>query len=434
MKKGMDLLLEFIDKEIEAIALENKRPLREAVEKMGLDELVSLGQSQASAENYDCSEVKINRGDIVEGIVAAAIAASFYNRGGPVKAGEIFWWLEEGSGEFELPGNKNISIDFTSRVAGSGDEHLRDIRFIPCLIGEYEGALKYVNEYATSIVRKTIEGIQKDGEPHTIYIGADGTSDQKGTKADVKLYLDDSPIAGLKPLSLKVKGGEQFFQVAIASPVAGIERMFNDILELGIGVSDFKKYYDREPGWKTQYSARISQKGAKKDSRIGDFLKKAKPKFIEIYREAAKKLDNSLKNPEYIKTTLANSIVKGMTGEEDIVMLKIDNQAGRYFVRNREAISKLAEKDVFDFETKLIDEGGWPVIHVYAINKESGARYGIFQLRVRADSKKSGKDKYSPWFRHYMETLPGFFEFDKDVQKQKSAGVLEFVDRQIFSS
>jgi hypothetical protein len=423
MKKGTELLLEFIDKEIEAIALENKRPLREAVEKMGLDELVSLGKSQASAEDYDCSEVKINRGDIVEGIVAAAIAASFYNRGGPVKAGEIFWWLEEGSGEFELPGDKNISIDFTSRVAGSGDEHLKDIRFIPCLIGEYEGTLKYVNEYATSIVRKTIEGIQKDGEPHTIYIGAEGTSDQKGTKADVKLYLDDSPIAGLKPLSLKTKGGEQFFQVAIADPVAGLDKMFNDILKLGINVSGFKKYYDNEPGWKTQYSARISQEGAKKDPRIMPFLEKAISEYKKVYqKEVYTKLSQLLKDPEYIKTTLASAIMKGMVGKEDIVMLKVDNRAGRYFVRNREAISKLAEKDVFDFKTELADEKGWPEIKINVVNKTTGKEYELLKIRTRADSAKSrASGKYSPWFRHLMSTGSGFFDFDEDVAWQISA-------------
>lgn len=423
MKKESKLLLEFIDEEIEAIAPPNARLLREATEGMGLDELVSLGQSQASADGYDCRQDKVNRGDVVEGIVAAAIAASFYNKGAPVKAGQIFWWLKEGAGVFELPGHPNISIDFTSKVAGGGDSHLEDVRFVPCLIGEYEGALSYVNGYAAGIVKETIEGINraKSKSPHTIYIGADGTSDQKGSKADVKVLLDDEPIAGLKPLSLKVKGGEQFFQVAVTNPVAGIDKMFNDTLKLGIDVPGFKKYYDNEPGWKTQYSARISQENAEKDPRMKRFLEKAISEYKEVYKKAAAELSKLLKDPEYIKTTLASAIVEGMVGKEDIVMLKIDNRAGRYFVRNREAISKLAEKDVFDFKTELVGEKGWPEIKVNVANKTTGKEYELLKIRPRADSAKSSSGKYSPWFRHLMSTGSGFFDFDEDVERQISA-------------
>lgn len=204
-----------------------------------MQRLKSFIQERVMAKKIDA-----NRGDVAEVVVGAAVTAKFYSAPtGKVSRRDVEGILRKvistGNMKITRPdmssGTTEISDDIRFKVGVpakawafiSKSKNWKDVDDL------FDSAIKYVN----SDVRlgKQTSLMYRNSKHNDIFINSDGTGDQKGTKADIKLEIDGKPT--VNQISLKVKGGEQFAQVAGVT----FEKQTTIWGKLGIDVKSAKK-------------------------------------------------------------------------------------------------------------------------------------------------------------------------------------------------
>ena len=177
----------------------------------------------------------------------------------------------------------------------------------------FQSSIAYVNSDRRLDLQ--CKAMYNNSKENDIFINSDGTGDQKGTKADIKLIIDEKPTKN--QISLKVKGGEQFAQVAGVT----FEKQTTIWGKLGIDVSSAKNNYDKYFA-KVDLETRFKDRDSINKTDVGENLRLA---ASEAYKMGAKQLKSKLsKSDSQMLQKLGDFIKEGAAlGDKNIELVKL---------------------------------------------------------------------------------------------------------------
>lgn len=368
-------------------------------------------------------DLKFNRGDVAEGVLGAALAAKFINRPKSLKDNNIrltkqmidkvlddIFKNSSHKKEYKVKdvlvrqGKVSIDkIDFTMNLPAAAVELLSSKEDRKVVHDLYESSIEYIEE----TWMKEILIFATNGKIDKVDISSDGVGDQKGTKADIKLKLNGQDYS--RQISLKVKGGDQFFQVSGHEFEKQIT-LWGDILKLDIGkmkkkYEDSLKTYDKSEFFLSREDKRVEV--------VKDMLKNA---TSIVYREAAKQMQAKVKSKDSeFFTNLATIIFHGATkGNETIELVKLEKGKFKQLKFNKDFVKTYSDVLKRNDLRIMFVEGIDPVVRIYANSVIKNNLIIQFRTKIATESTttKAGK-KYSPYLRNIVESGPSMFNLSK---------------------
>jgi len=356
-----------------------------------------------------------NRGDVAEGIVAAAIVAKLSKR----IDGEIGEVTPEDVVEYvskikapkqiitsrvpDLRGRVEDIVSFSIAMPEKSFGVLIDPDLVHCFMGEYAGAAKYVNNPS---MQKFAFRLANNGISNNILVSAQGTDDQKGTKVDIQINVDGRRLQN--SISLKVKGGDQFAQTV--GP--GFNKQEDFFGPLGIDVSSVKD----------EYEALVSQIPTGKPYASREEIDKlglldiARSATRLVYDEAFRVLESYLQEDkmeaEFV-IKLADFIKKGATLDDSdfVELVKISPNDFKRARFGKKFYRQIQDADLYP--TIKYGKEGNPTIEI-RYRDASGKDTLLVKFRAKLErasgkSAKHGK-KYGVVMRNYLESGDALYE------------------------
>ena len=201
----------------------------------------------------EANKISANRGDVAEIILGAAVTARFYNApqvSTKISKPDVYEMITKvlRSQDVTLQRQDKLSgtvkvddnIRFRVGVPKKAWEFISDKNNWSLVDDLFDSSIAYAN--TDRRLRGQAHALYANGKEDDIFVNSDGTGDQTGTKADIKLLINGKEAP--QQISLKVEGGEQFGQVAgmtfdkqieiwgrLGVNVKPIENKFNDKLK-----------------------------------------------------------------------------------------------------------------------------------------------------------------------------------------------------------
>ena len=355
--------------------------------------------------NEAVTKITANRGDVAEVILGAAVTSRFWKHpvGQDVNENDIRSVLRIvmksnpislNRNDLEIDTKISDTIRFRVGVPKLAYEFLKQEKEWSKVDDLFASSSSYVNSDRRLILQSKI--LAKNGKINDIFVNSDGTGDQKGTKADIKLEVDGKKTRN--QISLKVHGGDQFMQIAGVT-FDKQEQLWG---KLGIDVSRGRKSYE-EYMKKLQTTLTFYDRDSVTKSGSADNMRLAAE---QTYKIAAKELESKLnkKDKETIQK-MANLIKYGATkDDENIELVKL--QSGKF---KKAKFGKKYQENVKNANLAVSYKRKTdPIILVY--DKDLGPIKGkIIQIRARYSIEgvktKAGKT-YKPYLRNLLETGP----------------------------
>ena len=353
---------------------------------------------------------KPNMGDLAEPILACGVASKFANPDAAVSIDAIKKLLRkvikknpeniDGKPGGELKVKDNIFLRVAIRKREW--EWLKDESHWEQIAWQFKAVAQYCNDRSR---KNTIDGkfdlmqgkgrrlhliaraYMLNGRKDEIRVDADGTGDQKGTKADIKITLNGKK-ANMQ-MSLKVKGGDQIGQKAGVP----FDRQYEIFKELGIDVSPARKEYDEavkeiDLGFYFLARAEVSKpKGGAKDMRLPkaiEMQQKLREANSKSYRLAAKICKEKMDaGDEKFVGKLADFLIQyGSLGDKQIEIITLTTKGFKKAKFGRNFKKQLLEyypklKVIFNMD------GGDPAIEFYdpEIGDRSSGDARLFRIR-----------------------------------------------------
>lgn len=206
-----------------------------------------------------------NAGHLAELFMGLAVSAKFFNIGKQLTNEQVFDMT--GHIKSQLDGNnyvfniertitypdmssKSDTLSFLARIpARSAEAFIEQAnarKFNSDLQAVFSSAIKYVNE--SNSVQISCEKVRKDKNNNRIDVVSDGTSDAKGTKADLTLKVDGTKV---NLLSLKTYGSDTLGQTSGLS-FENLSKWFKTNFDLNINAH--KDQFDPAQGEETVYN------------------------------------------------------------------------------------------------------------------------------------------------------------------------------------
>ena len=249
-------------------------PKSVSVKVQGSDNYIPTGQIFKTPEMKG-QKKPFNTGDVGEAFLGAACTAKFEKLGEEINEKDVLDVLqrltvtEEGKNKRGLLTSKAASdtlkyvLVLNQTSFGALDRSVREGKLPPEMIGLNRSAVKWAN--TSQAVKTAIQVAIDDPENNVIVVNSDGVSDQKGTKADLFLTIDESTI---NLLSAKAGDVKQFGQVP-GNSYDKIQTFFKSIF--GVDIKD--SYIDEMNGSDAQHNY---------------------PIFKKIYKDVAEEVENEL--------------------------------------------------------------------------------------------------------------------------------------------
>lgn len=304
-----------------------------------------------------------NAGHLAELFMGLAVSAKFFNIGKELTnqqvmdmIGHIDYAVEGKNYVFTIErtitypdmGAKSDTLSFLARVparsAESFIEQAKKTKFDGDLQAIFSSAIRYVNE--SSSVSTSCEKVRKDKNNNRIDVISDGTTDAKGTKADLTLKVDGSKV---NLLSLKTFGSDtlgQFSGLTLPNLTKWFKINFN--LDITPHLSQFSPDLGEEQIYKNLLKFY--------DDIVHPFVVKTiedqKPgKEAEIVRQLAH---------------AANIYARGES-LEDVEIVKLDDKisTGSYKVLKFSANLQEAMRHL-DLDVKYVNQGNSRTIQIWA--------------------------------------------------------------------
>ena len=359
-------------------------------------------------EQYQSLQEKVwkpNMGDLAEPILACGVAAKFANPDAVVTRTAIEKLLRkvikknpeniDGKPGGELKVKDNIFLKVAIRRKEW--EWLKDESHWELIDWQFKAVAQYCNDKSRSVQGKIdlmqgkgrrlhliAKAYMLNGRKDEIRVDADGTGDQKGTKADIKITLNGKK-ANMQ-MSLKVKGGDQIGQKAGVP----FDRQYDIFKELGIDVSPARKEYDeavKEIDLGFYFLDRAEVSKGKDDKRLPkaiEMQKQLREANSKSYRLAAKickeKMDS---NDEAFVSKLADFLIQyGSLGDKQIEIITLTTKGFKKAKFGRNFKKQLLEyypklKVIFNMED------GDPAIEFFdpEIGNRSSGDARLFRIR-----------------------------------------------------
>jgi len=185
------------------------------------------------------------RGHLGEFLLGGAIAAKFIKGTEDITPSDAVSVLrsagatEKLSAEFETVGADKVEfINVVTNPKNVADSMDTDA-LVSVMANELEGSVKFANTF--SEIKRLASNFVKNDTIEKIVVKAAGEEDQKGTKADIFLYLrqPDGSLKIIRPIS--VKTGSNVVGQGSPRTFEGIQAMFAD---LGIQVAPIDNYQE----------------------------------------------------------------------------------------------------------------------------------------------------------------------------------------------
>jgi hypothetical protein len=304
-----------------------------------------------------------NAGHLNELFMGLAVAARFINQNRDVSSDQIRRMMFEASPEFaESRSTMDFQVEKTIQyTTKSKPDNLNFLAVIPAksaqalldygvgplpgdLASILEGVVRYVNE--SDSVDAAVARVMKDPNTNTVEIKSDGTSDSKGTKADMVLTIDGSKVS---LLSLKTSSSATLGQRS--------------------GLSfDAIQYF-----FKTGFNIDLSDKQALFDPKLGK--EKLEANLFKLYDtvlfpqiDALMKMQNPGKESQIVKQ-LANAANIFARGEslEDVEIVKVNDTipSGAYKILRYSDSLVDAMKSLDLFAVKVPSKGRGRTIQIF---------------------------------------------------------------------
>lgn len=369
-------------------------------------------------------KIDANRGDLAEIILGAAVAAKFKY---PPLSGlttitrkqveEILLLVIKAASKKTMmqradkqKGTVKVddNIEFRVGVPAKAWTFISDKNNWRLVDDLFTSSVGYVNNDRR--LRGQVNKVYINGKKDFVLVNSDGTGDQKGTKADIKLSINGKQT--VNQISLKVEGGEQFAQVAGVT----FDKQLEIWGRLGVNVSSAKTAFENELK-DVDLTLRFADRGNINLTKMGTALRSAASKS---YSEAAKQLKTKVDIDK-----LTDFLIYGATkGEANIELVKLVGAGkssplgfkrakfGKQFKENLRSVFPNLQV-AFEFKSD-------PIVHIYDPSRgnmqSSKARLirirGFFQ-RPSSKSKISGKT-YGVYLRNIVEAGDILFELATD--------------------
>jgi len=349
-----------------------------------------------------------NKGDVAEGILGAAVAASFLSGDQQVSAAEAEALLEELATQPDTnDSERQTSKALTKRVErddGTVDEITLDIRLgkvnfddlmDPRKRGELVSLFKSSAAYANSgEVLEASQAIAVDNNSSKITVLSDGVGDQKGTKVDVRIFMDGKEIP-IGKISLKAGSTKQLGQIGKTwEAMAGDKGMFNVMF----GVQP-------DPSLEEEW-VKVSTDPALRNT------ENIKTVAYKIYEDAAKKIksylagDDPEQELEFFETLARGVRYQAVLEEQGVRLIQLSK--GTFKVLDFDKLEEVLTN--IDLDVRLQKESSKGAISpkIIIFDKTSGG--SLVSMRVKVEG--GGKT-----IRHYIEKEDGLVELINVAKK-----------------
>jgi len=355
-----------------------------------------------------------NAGHLAELFMGLVVSAKFFNTGKPITTNQVLDMV--GYIETAIDGknyvftitrnikypemdNKTDSLSFLARIPARSAEAFITMakarKFDSDLQAIFSSAVRYVNE-STSVI-ESCDKVRKDKNNNKIDVISDGTSDAKGTKADLTLKVDGTKV---NLLSLKTFGSDTLGQFSGLS-YDNLSKWFR--INFNLDISPYKEQFNPTLG--------------------DDTIEKNLIKFYDdiVYPHVQKTVEDQSAGTEaeIVKqfAHAANIYARGET-LEDVEIVKLDDKisSGSYKILKFSDNLKDAMLHL-DLETRYVNKGQGRTIQIWVkpTEGEKVAR-GANRLCQFRTQKTGG------YIRNYFESGP-MLEALTSAEYNRSAGV-----------
>lgn len=355
-------------------------------------------------------KIEANRGDVAEALMGAAVCSKFKNRPTePVKKSDIDQILDSvlmsTTVHYAAPdiiknvhSNVTDNISFKLALPGKAIAFLKQTNNRELVKDLYDSVIGYVN--SNKQLFEACKNISENNEKNEIQVLSDGTTDQKGTKADIKTKIDGKEV--LKQISLKVDGGDQFAQ--LSGPAWETQlKLFTE--HLGLNISSAKYEYEKALE-KYDSTAKFADRGAESNQMIS-YLKDA---ARVSYKAAGMALASQINSSQF-KDKLGKFIRAGATlNDENIELVKLTK--GGYKSQSFEKEFEQAINSMrFSYSVSTTGDPKIQINAELAIPTENGKPAKkltgpLIQIRAKFEAPsvrtKAGK-VYGTYMRNYIE-------------------------------
>lgn len=356
-----------------------------------------------------------NAGHLAELFMGLAVSTKFINLGADITADQVIGMAQstsvslppkEKNYQYALtqpinypdPKSKVDTLNFFAKVPARSAEafnnQLKSGTFEPDLEALLASSVLYANE--SQGVANACQRVRQDKNNNAIDVVSDGTSDAKGTKADLTLKIDGTKV---NLLSLKTYSTETLGQIS-GIGFDQVSKWFN--VSFGINLDKYRSYFDEtlDPDVRYKNIAMLYDK--------------------VIFPQIQKSLENQVPGKEAaIVRQLARAANYFARGEsmEDVEIVKLDDKikSGNYKIMRfsddlEEAMSHL------DLEARLINKGEGRTIQIWAKpepdEKVAKGANRLCQFRTQ---------KMGDSYRNYFETGSMLEKLTSVEQKAKDA-------------
>lgn len=373
-----------IDRFVELGSTSNSSNEREAY-KLRLD--VRGTNKEITIGSIEKPNIRVNMGDVAEGVFAAAITAKFVNRGVRFVSEQMVTSVLSGLSPLPVLGRKSQMAFFNTTAPNAGVQVRDGIKLTvtlsknnmtflttasnsPALREYILASLQYANKIS---VDTWVNTLYNNRRADRIEIIADGVSNQRSTKIDIKVKVTNDK-GELQPVNIDVslKAGEvkQFGQVG------------------GIEYDNLSKLFDNMFGIQVdKFSVETYQKKVISEKDVEGGLN-------YLYGEVSKKLSDINSN---VKSSMARGISLYATGgNENVELVQLSKgEASIYSFKN--VGQKLSE---LKFDATISKSGNLPLITVSSNSKV------LFYIRSKKENKTNTKGETYSYYRNYIEKGP----------------------------
>jgi hypothetical protein len=349
-----------------------------------------------------------NKGDVAEGILGAAVAASFLSGDQEISAAEAEALLEELATQPDTnDSERQTSKAITKRVErddGTVDEITLDIRLgkvnfddlmDPRKRGELVSLFKSSAAYANSgEVLAASQAIAVDNNSSKITVLSDGVGDQKGTKVDVRIFMDGKEIP-IGKISLKAGSTKQLGQIGKTwDAMAGDRGMF----KVMFGVQP-------DPSLEEEWVKVSTDPDLRNTENI-------KAVAYKVYADATEKIksylagDNTEQELEFFETLARGVRYQAVLEEQGVRLIQLSK--GTFKVLDFDKLEEMLTN--IDLDVRLQKESSKGAISpkIIIFDKTSGG--SLVSMRVKVEG--GGKT-----IRHYIEKEDGLVELINVAKK-----------------
>tara|TARA_B100000519_G_C14227898_1_gene430905 strand:- start:319 stop:1449 length:1131 start_codon:yes stop_codon:yes gene_type:complete len=360
-------------------------------------------------------KINANRGDVAEIILGAAVTAKFLHppqtNSGKISRKNVEDILKSvlksksltTTRPDKLAGTVKISdnIKFKVGVPKKAWEFISDTNNWKLVDDLFDSSLAYAN--GERRLRSQAFNMYANNKKDDIFVNSDGTGDQKGTKADIKLLINGRKAP--QQISLKVAGGEQFGQVAGIT----FDKQIEIWGRLGVDVKSAEKAFNKKMG-KVTSKMMFADRNTVGMKEVEVAIRGA---FGESYKYAAKQLQSKLpidKLSFFLKTAATK-------GEKEIELVKLIGRKykrakfGRQFEKN---LKEILPKLTIEFE-QTTDA----IVHIYDKTRGPKSSLAARLIRVRGFFQRpstmvGGDKKFYGYGRNIIEAGDILFEIATD--------------------